>query len=51
MPLLPRRSPKAISPSDAQDDLTLPVILEFQSPTSAVLAARHRAPHEVSRGS
>jgi hemolysin D len=38
MPLLPRRSPRAISPSGAQDDLTLPVILEFQSPTSAVLA-------------
>jgi membrane fusion protein, hemolysin D len=39
MLLLPQRSPKAISPSGTQDDLTLPVILEFQSPTSAVLAA------------
>jgi HlyD family secretion protein len=39
MPLLPRRSPKAISPSGAQDHLALPVILEFQSPSSAILAA------------
>jgi len=39
MPLLPRRSPKAISPTGAQDDRMLPVILEFQSPTSAVLVA------------
>jgi hemolysin D len=38
MPLLPRRSPKVISPSGVQDDLTPPVILEFQSPASAVLA-------------
>src|ERR1700678_3551685 len=39
MPLLPRRSLKAISPLDAQDHRALPVILEFQSPSSAVLAA------------
>ncbi len=39
MPLLPRRSRKAISPLDAQDHRALPVILEFQSPSSAVLAA------------
>jgi hemolysin D len=39
MPLLPQRSPKAISPTGAQDRLALPVILEFQSPSSAILAA------------
>ena len=39
MPLLPRRSPKAISPRGAQGDLTPSIVLEFQSPTSAVLAA------------
>ncbi len=39
MPLLPRRSLKAISSLDAQDHRALPVILEFQSPSSAVLAA------------
>jgi hemolysin D len=39
MPLLPRPSPKAISPAGAQDHLALPVILEFQSPSAAILAA------------
>jgi HlyD family secretion protein len=39
MPLLPQRSPKAISPASAQDHLALPVLLEFQSPSSAILAA------------
>lgn len=38
MPQLPRRSPKAISPDGAQDHLALPVILEFQSPSSAIIA-------------
>jgi HlyD family secretion protein len=39
MPLLPRRSRKEISRVDPEDRLALPVILEFQSPSSAVLAA------------
>jgi hemolysin D len=39
MPLLPRRSLKAISSLDAQDHRALPVILEFQSPSAAILAA------------
>jgi HlyD family secretion protein len=39
MPLLPRPSPKAISPVSKEDRLSLPVILEFQSPSSAILAA------------
>jgi hemolysin D len=39
MPLLPRRSPKAISSTSLQDRLAMPVILEFQSPSSAILAA------------
>jgi len=38
MPLLRRRSLKVISSLDAQDRRALPVILEFQSPSSAVLA-------------
>jgi len=39
MPQLPRRSRKEISRVDPQDRLALPVILEFQSPSSAILAA------------
>ncbi len=44
MPLLPRRSSKAISTASsgavaAQDDPTLPVILEFQSPSVAIINA------------
>ena len=39
MPLLPRPSRKEISRVDPEDRLALPVILEFQSPSSAVLAA------------
>ena len=39
MPLLPRRSLKATSAVDARDRLSLPVILEFQSPSSAIIAA------------
>jgi HlyD family secretion protein len=39
MPLLPRRSLKAISSLDAQDHRALPVILEFQSPSAAIIAA------------
>lgn len=39
MPLLPRPSRKEISRVDPEDRLALPVILEFQSPSSAILAA------------
>jgi hemolysin D len=39
MPLLPRPSRKEISRVDSQDHLALPVILEFQSPSAAILAA------------
>ena len=39
MPLLPRLSRKATSSVTAADDPSLPTILEFQSPSSGVLAA------------
>ena len=46
MPLLPRPSSKAISTVVAdRDDPTLPVILEFQSPSTAIITdadAAHR---------
>jgi HlyD family secretion protein len=38
MQLLPRRSLKAINSLDGRDRLALPAILEFQSPSSAILA-------------